>query len=192
VRGGGFLQGYNAQAMFSADGLCLATLVTGQTTDYASFEPMMRNAQAAAALLRARARGPLHRKRAKIGILLADAGYLSAANLAIAGPDRLIAVGKRRDLQQATSDHPATPAAGGHGGEAAEAMAARLATDQGKAAYRRRGPLAEGPFGDIKHNRGFRRFSLRGLHRVTSEWAFQNAVTNLLKIHATGYSPALA
>jgi hypothetical protein len=34
--------------------------------------------------------------------------------------------------------------------------------------------------------------SLRGLHRVTGEWAFQNTVTNLLKIHATGYSPAPA
>jgi len=192
VRGGGFIQGYNAQAMFSADGLCLATLVTGQTTDYASFEPMMGKAQAAQDLLRARARGPLHRKRAKIGIMLADAGYLSARNLAIPGPDRLIAIGKRRDLEQATSDHPATPAAGGHGGQTAAAMATRLATAQGKAAYGRRGPLAEGPFGDIKHNRGFRRFSLRGLRRVTGEWAFQNAVTNLMKIHATGWTPAAA
>jgi transposase len=188
VRGGGFIQGYNAQAVHSADGLCLAATVTAQTTDYASFEPMMAQAEAAAGLLRSAARGPLHRKRAKIGIMLADAGYLSARNLTLAGPDRLIAVGKRRDLEQASSDHPA----GGRGGEAAAAMAARLATSQGKAAYRRRGPIAEGPFGDIKHNRGFRRFSLRGLQKVTSEWAFQNTVTNLLKIHATGWSPTPA
>jgi transposase len=189
VRGGGFIQGYNAQAVHSADGLCLAATVTQDTTDYASFEPMMTRAQAAAGLLRARARGPLHRNRAKIGIMLADAGYLSARNLTLAGPDRLIAVGKRRDLEQATSDHPA---GAGRGGAAAAAMAARLATPQGKAAYRRRGPIAEGPFGDIKHNRGFRRFTLRGLPRVTGEWAFQNTVTNLLKIHATGWSPTPA
>src|SRR5215472_456520 len=45
VRGGGFVQGFNAQAVHSADGLCLAAGVTQETTDYASFEPMMRQAQ---------------------------------------------------------------------------------------------------------------------------------------------------
>jgi transposase len=182
VRGGGFIQGYNAQAVHSADGLCLAAMVTSQTTDYASFEPMMARAQAAQDLLRAAARGPLHRKRARIGIMLADAGYLSARNLTLPGPDRLIATGTRRDLGQAAR----------RGGDLAAAMAARLATGPGRAAYHRRAPLAEGPFGNIKHNRGFRRFSMRGLQRVTSEWTFQNAVTNLLKIHATGWSPAPA
>jgi transposase len=189
VRGGGFIQGYNAQAVHSADRLCLATAVTQDTTDYASFEPMMARAQAAAGLLRARARGPLHRKRARIGTMLADAGYLSGHNLTLPGPDRLIATGNRRDLEQAArQDGQPTP---GPAGPAA-AMAQRLATPAGMAAYRRRGPIAEGPFGNTKHNQGFRRFSLRGLPRVTSEWAFQNTVTNLLKIHATGYSPAPA
>ena len=69
VRGGGFIQGYNAQAVHSADGLCLGTMLTQDTTDYASFEPMMRHAQAARDLLRAHARGPLHRRRAKIAAL---------------------------------------------------------------------------------------------------------------------------
>jgi hypothetical protein len=67
---------------------------------------------------------------------------------------------------------------------------AYAAAPQGIAAYRRRGPIAEGPFGDIKHNRGLRRFSMRGLPRASGEWAFQNTVTNLLKIHATGWTPA--
>ena len=66
-----------------------------------------------------------------------------------------------------------------------------LRTGPGRAAYLRRAPLAEGPFGNIKHNRGFRRFSLRGLPRVTSEWAFQNTIANLLKIyHARQQAPA--
>jgi transposase len=189
VRGGGFIQGYNAQAVCSADGLCLASMVTQDTTDYASFEPMMRGAQAAAGLLRAHARGPLHRLRAKIGIMLADAGYCSAANLTIAGPDRLIATGKGRDLEQAARE-------GGQARPARDsplaAMATRLATPQGIACYRRRGPLAEGPFGNIKHNHGFRRFSMQGLSRAQGEWAFQNTVINLLKIHATGWVPAQA
>ena len=113
--------------------------------------------------------------------MLADAGYLSARNLTLPGPDRLIATGTRRNLGQAAR----------RGGDPIAAMAARLATLQGRAAYRHRGPLAEGPFGDIKHNRGFRRFSLRGLPRVTSEWAFQNTIANLLKIyHARQQAPA--
>ena len=69
-------------------------------------------------------------------------------------------------------------------------MAARLASPPGPASYRQRGPIAEGPFGNSKHNRGFRRFSLRGLARVSGEWSFENTVANLLKIHAAGWQPA--
>jgi len=138
VRGGGFLQGYNAQAMQSADGLCLGTGLTKDTTDYASFEPMLSKAQAAQDLLRAHARGPLHRLRAKIGTALADAGYCSEHNLTTGGPDRLIATGTRRGLERSARQARAGPPA--HGGEAAAAMAARLATPQGIAAYRQRGP----------------------------------------------------
>jgi transposase len=189
VRGGGFIQGYNAQAEHSADGLCLATMVTQDTTDYASFIPMTGKAEAASALLRTHARGPLHRLRARIGTMLADAGYCSEANLTSPGPDRLIATAKRRNLADpARTQAPATT----HAGPAATAMTARLAAPPGQAAYRRRGPLAEGPFGNIKHNHGFRRFSLRGLPRASGEWAFQNTVTNLLKIQATGWNPAQA
>ena len=187
VRGGGFIQGFNAQAMHSSDGLCLATGLTQDTTDYASFEPMMRSAQAAQDLLRGHARGPLHRLRAKIGTALADAGYCSRANLTCPGPDRLIATGKGHHLEHAACHGaPAGPARDGP----VAAMAARLATSPGIAAYRHRGPIAEGPFGDIKHNRGFRRFSMRGQPRASGEWAFQNTVSNLLKIHATSWPPA--
>jgi transposase len=186
VRGGGFAQAFNAQAQHSADGLCLAVLVTADTTDFAAFAPMMAKAQAASDLLRAHARGPLHRRRAAIGIQLADAGYCCEANLASPGPARLIATGKHRDLAKAA------PPGNGHGGGLAAAMAARLADPPGRAAYRQRSPIAEGPFGHLKHNLGFRRFSMRGLARANGEWAFANTVTNLLKIHATGWQPSPA
>jgi len=186
VRGGGFIQGYNAQAVHSSDGLCLAAMVTRDTTDYASLAPMMAAAQAAAGVLRAHARGPLHRLHARIGTLLADAGYCSEANLASPGPDRLIATGKRRDLETAAATGTPSPPTGGRGGTLTAAMAARLADYPGHAAYRRRGPIAEGPFGNIKHNHGFRRFSMRGQARANGEWAFHNTVTNLVKIHTAG------
>ena len=190
VRGGGFIQGMNAQAVSAADGLCLAARVTQDTTDYASFEPMMREAQATQDLLRALARGPLHRLRAKIGVHARRRRVLLGTQLDLPRPGPADRHRQAPRPRAATSDHAA--AAGGRGGKAAAAMAARLATPQGLVAYRRRGPLAEGPFGNTKHNRGFRRFSLRGLPRAEGEWAFQNTVTNLLKIHATGWRPAAA
>jgi transposase len=182
VRGGGFIQGYNAQAVHSADGLCLGGLVTTDTTDYASFIPLLASARDASALLREHARGPLHRLRARIGTALADAGYLSEANLTSPGPDRLIATGKNHDPAQNNR----------RGGDPAAAMAARLAALPDKATYRQRSPIAEGPFGNTKHNRGFRTFSMRGLTRANGEWTFQNTTANLLKIHATRPRPARA
>lgn len=64
-------------------------------------------------------------------------------------------------------------------------MAKRLTTQEGSTAYRQRSPLAEGPFGEIKHNRGFRRYTMRGLPRAAGEWTFVNAIRNILKIQQT-------
>jgi transposase len=191
VRGGGFIQGYNAQAAHSADGLCLGGLVTTQTTDFASFGPLLRQIAAASDILRAHARGPLRRLKARTGTVLADAGYLSHANLTCPGPDRLIATGSRRHLAAATAGRasPAHRADGRALSDTAAAMAARLAADPAKTTYRQRSPIAETPFANRKHNHSFRAFSMRGLARVSGEWTFQNTVENLLKIHATGWQP---
>jgi transposase len=186
VRGGGFIQGYNAQAARSADGLIVGGLVTAQTTDYACFGPLLEQIEQASDLLRAHARGPIRRKKARAGTVLADAGYLSQANLTCPGPDRLIATGRRRGLTAGPGPGRRDVRAAG---EAATAMAARLAGPAGPA-YRQRAPIIEGAFGHRKHNLGFRRFSMRGLARVQGEWTFCNTIENLVKIHATGWQPA--
>ena len=81
VRGGGFIQGYNPQNVTSADGLIIATELTADQSDARWFEPMLARAQHAAALIAsARPGGP------QIGLILADAGYLSDHNLALPGP----------------------------------------------------------------------------------------------------------
>src|SRR6202012_4818199 len=46
VRGGGFIQGYNAQNVTSEDGLVIATRLTSDTTDTRWWEPMMKAAAA--------------------------------------------------------------------------------------------------------------------------------------------------
>ena len=183
VRGGGFIQGYNAQNVTSSDGLIIATRLTQDTTDTLWYEPMIAAAaEAAAAMATARAGGD-----AEIGLVLADAGYLSHANLTCPGPDRLIATGKHRDLEKAAR-------ASGHGdGEgdqddgAVTAMAARLATPGGITAYRQRGHIAETPHGNIKHNLGFRQLSLRGHRKASAEWAFVVTVHNLLTAITSGH-----
>jgi transposase len=185
VRGGGFIQGYNPQNVTSADGLIIATELTADQNDAPWFEPLLTRAQRAAALIAA-ARGSDADDR--IGLILADAGYLSDHNLQLPGPDRLIATGKRRDIDKLAKHASAAGQAGyAWHSPAIAAMAARLASDDGHAAYRHRGHIAETPHGDLKHNKGFRQFSVRGKPRVTAEWMLITTVTNLFKAISSGH-----
>ena len=184
VRGGGFIQGYNTQNMTSEDGLIIATELTCDTTDTGWFEPMLRAAEDAAALIAAsRPAGPGPDDGA-IGLVLADAGYCSEHNLTIPGPDRLIATGKRRSLETAARD--GNQPGPGRGGPATRAMRDRLATEDGIAAYRRRGHIAETPHGNIKQNMALRQLNMRGKPKASAEWAFACAVHNLFKALTAG------
>jgi transposase len=111
----------------------------------------------------------------RIGVLVADAGYHSEANLAAPGPDRLIADGKTRAV---TAREPAAgpPPAGA---TPAEANAHRLATPAGRAPCKRRAPDVEGLHASLKDQGGLRRLSLRGLHNATSEFLFAGLAHNL-------------
>jgi transposase len=196
VRGGGFIEGYNTQNVTSEDGLIIATALTQDTTDTTWFEPMLRQAEAAAAFITARHqpattpqpsghdRGPGD-SAGPIGLFLADAGYLSEHNLTLEGPDRLIATGKTRDIEHAARDGQA--ASRGRAGPATLAMAARLATDDGVTAYRQRGHIAETPHGQIKHNMRFRQLSVRGIPKADAEWTFTCSVHNLFKAITAGH-----
>jgi transposase len=185
VRGGGFIQGYNAQNVTSSDGLIIATRLTQDTTDTPWWQPMMDAAAAAAAAMAA-ARGDPDGGSAQIGLALGDAGYLSHDNLTCPGPDRLIATGKHRDLEKAARASQDGPGAGGEE-SAITAMAARLATPDGITAYRQRGHIAETPHANIKHNIGFRQLTMRGHRKASAEWAFVAAVHNLLTAITSGH-----
>ena len=58
-------------------------------------------------------------------------------------------------------------------------MSAKLQSEQGEAAYRKRKWIAEPPDGWIKSVLGFRQFSIRGLHRVSAEWKLVCMALNL-------------
>jgi hypothetical protein len=66
-------------------------------------------------------------------------------------------------------------------------MAARLQTAGGIDAYRHRGHIAETPNGDIKHNKGFRQLSMRGLPKAGAEGELITATVNLLKAISSGH-----
>jgi Transposase DDE domain len=57
-----------------------------------------------------------------------------------------------------------------------------LASQEGKARYALRKSTVEPVFGQIKEARGIRRFRLRGLSKVTSEWKLICTTHNLLKL----------
>jgi transposase len=197
VRGGGFLQGYNPQNVTSEDKLIIATELTQDTTDTTWFEPMLRQAEDAAALITAHRPPPpsgSHTTAASpagegIGLFLADAGYCSEHNLTCAGPDRLIATGKHRDLEETARQAATTPiiATGDPPDGPVAAMTARLATPEGITAYRQRGHIAETPHGHLKHNMRLRQLSVRGKPKAAAEWRFACTVHNFFKAITTGH-----
>jgi transposase len=195
----GFIQGYSAQNVTSEDGLVIATELTDDPVDMAWYEPMTGKAGQAAALIGAnrppaapgqeqeQGSGTRDRGPGGIGQALADAGYCPEENLTCPGPDRLIATGKRRDLEHAARDGDGGSPAQDWGGPAVRAMRERLRTEDGIAAYRQRGHIAETPHGHIKHNMGIRQLSVRGKDKAAAEWAFICAVHNLFKALTTGH-----
>ena len=61
-------------------------------------------------------------------------------------------------------------------------MDAKLKSEEGKRAYRRRKWLSEPPNGWIKNVLGFRQFSMRGLAKVKAEWKLVCAALNLRRM----------
>ncbi len=73
-----------------------------------------------------------------------------------------------------------------------ERMRAKLRTSAGRQMYARRKAIVEPVFGQTKEARGFRRFSLRGYHKVLAEWAVICLTHNLLKLFRARACPQAA
>jgi len=71
-------------------------------------------------------------------------------------------------------------------------MRAELATEAGRALYRRRQAIVEPVIGYIKEVRGFRRFALRRLNSVRAEWKIICMTHNLLKLFRHRWRPVTA
>jgi len=170
VKGGEVLQGYNAQAAVDAEcQVIVAAAVTNQPPDQEHLVPMLDRVVANCG------RAP--------AVASADNGYFSRENVeacAALGVDAYIAAGRDPAKPPPEGQRP-SPAQ-----QARATMAEKLRAAAGKAIYARRKAIVEPVFGLIKQARGFRRFSLRGLDKVRSEWAFVCATHNLLKLFRHG------
>ena len=174
---GAWVQGYNAQAAITEDGVAVAGAVTNQVSDVASLHPLINQAQQ----LISNTDGGGER----IDTVVADAGYWSEANITINSdhpnsPQLLI---PPKDFNYRTGENPGVRPP--EDASPAEKMRYQLATPEGSRLYAKRAAQAEGPFGHLKTRFGFTRFSRRGLTAVDSEWQFILAVRNLIKLHQT-------
>jgi transposase/predicted DNA-binding protein (UPF0251 family) len=206
VRGGGFIQGYNAQIIVTKDQFVVAAEVTNSVTDNAQFQPMLKAAKTNLRQTKVR--------RHRVRTVLADAGYWGVDNANTPGVEVFIAPGNARKIKDVTEKEAtrATVLARVEAGEltieqAAEqlgisrkqvinllrrrrhgtppltaVMAAKLATPRGSKVYKKRSASVEPVFAQIKHNRKIRVFSRRGLVAVDYEWKLITATHNLLKL----------
>jgi hypothetical protein len=169
---GSFVQGYNAQiAVDSASQVIVAAEVTQETNDKKQLLPMI-------ALIAIN----FDQKPEKVS---ADTGYFSEANVTdeqVKEVDLYVATGRDKHgvAVEASSDPPSV------GASPKEAMQQKLRTEAGRAVYKMRKAIVEPVFGQIKEQRGFRRFSLRGQQNVRCEWRLVCAVSNLLKLFRAG------
>jgi hypothetical protein len=159
-------QGYNAQLAVNENQLIVAAEITTSSPDFGQLEPMVNAA-----------RRELHAAGLDDPeVVLADAGYWHQRQMeTIVSQGMTVLVPPDGGLAK-------TARAGWTGGFYAF-MRSTLRTDAGRALYRHRQITVEPVFGQIKFNRGIRRFHRRGRAACRSEWRLIAATHNLLKLH---------
>jgi transposase len=162
----GWVQGYNAQLVTTADQIVIAAEVNVDSPDFGHLEPMVR----AAGTELARAGVP-----ESPGLVLADAGYWHQVQM-----ERLVSDGIEvlipPDAKKRGGARP------GWDGGLYAFMRRVLATEHGGALYAKRQVMVEPVFADTKFNRRVDRFLRRGRAAARSEWRLTNAAHNLLKL----------
>ena len=165
----GFVQGYNAQAAVDAKAqVIVAHGLSDNAADVGQLIPMADAVEA--------------NTGAKPTQLSADSGYCSEENLTALETRQItgfVATGRQKHGQAAADGGEAKKK-----GPKVEAMRERLREGGFESPYRLRKQTVEPVFGQIKHARGFRQFLMRGLAKVSGEWAMICTAHNLLKLAA--------
>jgi transposase len=173
-----FVQAYNAQAVVDSHAqVIVVAAVTQEANDKKQLVPMLKE-------VKVQMGSPPQQATA-------DTGYFSEHNVTdskLQGIDLFVAPDRQKHgekLPDATGPPPP-------GASVAEQMRHKLRTSEGQAVYKLRKAVVEPVFGQIKEQRGFRRFLLRGLAKVQAEWQMICATHNLLKLFRSGWSPQSA
>lgn len=203
----GYVQGYNAQAVSTTDQFVVAAEITNIAMDAPAYAPMIT-----AAKTNLRAAGEKRRVRrvvADAGYWSVDNVGLRGVESFIAPGrarqlkqiakdeqaraeilDRIEA--KEIDTLEAAEQLGVTRARvnqllrrrrAGDPDPLTTTMIAKLDTPRGRNTYRKRAAAIEPVFAQIKHNRGIRTISRRGLAAADSEWKLICATHNLLKVY---------
>jgi hypothetical protein len=171
-----FVQGYNVQIAVDAHAqIIVAAEITQQTTDRQQLVPLVKSVRSSA--------------QATPETITADAGYWDTTSLldpSLQGIQVLVTP----DSNPQPPGAPLPPTAPRN--EQAIRMREALASQEGKARYALRKSTVEPVFGQIKEARGIRRFRLRSLPKVTSEWKLICATHNLLKLFRFRAAAAIA
>jgi transposase len=163
----GYIQGYNAQA--AVDGghqIIVAQTLTNSASDQAQLAPLLDGIRA-----------NLGRNPDEVS---ADAGYCSQANLRTLQRRRIrayVATGRQKHGTSSATAKKASPP-----GSLLARMSAKLKRAGYRSRYRLRKQIVEPVFGQIKQARGFRQFLLRGIDKVSPEWALICTAHNLVKL----------
>jgi transposase len=162
-----YTQGYNAQAVVNEQQIVLAAEITASSPDFGYLTPMVD-----ALLAELDAAGVTETP----GVVVADAGYWHEDQM-----DDVVSRGIALLIPPDAGDRN-TPRRGWTGGRY-DWMRTVLATEHGKALYRKRQVMVEPVFGQTKHNRRIASLQRRGRSAARSEWRLIAATHNLLKLH---------
>src|ERR1019366_8168987 len=150
----GYVQGYNAQAVVTAQQIVIAAEVNSDSGDFGNLEPAITAARkelAAAGITE------------ELDVVLGDAGYWNFQQM-----DKLAADGIQVLIPPDAANRK-DPRPGWHGGRYSW-MRHLLATELRGQLYRKRQGMIEPVFGDLKFNRKINRFQRRGDSAARSEW----------------------
>ena len=159
-----YTQSYNTQIAVDADGsqLILSKHVSGCASDANELKPALEG---------------IDEELGQAERVLADSGYVNAAaieEIEATGIDVYVSVGREDGNYERTYDyrpvHVRNKPAKKVTDERLLAMQAKLASEEGRAIYRKRQQTVEPVFGIIKSVMGFRQFLLRGKQKVSTEW----------------------
>lgn len=172
----GYVQGYNAQTAVTEGQIIVSAEVTQEENDVGQMHPM---------LCKAREELKAAGIEDKIERALFDAGYCSEDNLSKApenGPEIFAATTKDWKQQKALKERGSPRGRIPKGLTNRELMERKLLTKEGREMYGKRKIIVEPPFGQMKDGQGFRRFMVRGIKSVASEWRLMCASHNMLKL----------